>query len=77
MKTKTCRVLLWILIGLALVCGLGLPRFLLTGLTPLARTAVCAGGQLLAYVAMAAFALAMEPQLTGLTAGHGESTPSP
>jgi hypothetical protein len=75
MKPKTCRVLLWILIGVALTCGLGLPRLVLAGWSPLARTAVCAGGQVLAYGAMAVLALVMQPQLTGLT-GHDESSPS-
>ena len=64
MKTTTLKVLVGILIGTALGCGLGLPKLVLGSFSPLARTAVCAGGQLLAYDAMAVIALWMEPQMT-------------
>ncbi len=57
MKTKTLRIAVGLLIGMALFFGFDLPRFLLPGWSPLARTALDAAGQLLAYAGMAALAL--------------------
>jgi hypothetical protein len=76
-KTKTCRVLIWILVAIALGCGVGLPRLLLASWSPLARSAVSVGGQVFAYAAMAALALWMEPTLAGLPSGTNEPAPRP
>lgn len=53
------------LMGLALFFGLDLPRFLLPDWSPLARTALDAVGQLLAYLAMAVLALWARPLMDG------------
>lgn len=61
MKTKVLKAAVCLLIGLALCFGLDLPRFLLPDWSPLARGALDAAGQLLAYAAMALLALWAEP----------------
>jgi hypothetical protein len=75
MKTTTLRIAVWILIGLVLGCGLGLPHYFLSDWSLLAQLAVSAGGQLLAYTAMAALALCMESRFTDLPHGHDEPPP--
>ncbi len=57
MNIRMLRLAACALIGTALFFGLDLPRFLLPGWSPLARTALDAAGQLLAYAGMAALAL--------------------
>lgn len=57
MNARMLRFAACALIGMALFFGLDLPRFLLPGWSPLARTALDAVGQLLAYAGMAALAL--------------------
>lgn len=69
MQTNKLRLVVVSLIGLALGCALGLPRVLLPHSSPLVRTAASAGGQLVAFVLLAALAVWFEPHLPGWT-GH-------
>jgi hypothetical protein len=75
MPLKKLRVLVLMLIGLALGCALGLPRVLLPHSSPLVRTAASAGGQLLAFLLLAALAVWLEPQLPGWTGRDGPTQP--
>jgi|GEM_PF-6553829 len=65
MKPKSLRIAIGVLIGFALFFGLDLPRFMLPGWSPLARAALDAAGQLLAYALMAGLALCAEPLIGG------------
>jgi hypothetical protein len=65
MKTKRLKLAVCLLIGVALFFGLDVPQFFLPDWSPLARTALDAGGQLLAYAGMAALALWAGPALNG------------
>lgn len=73
MKIKVLKLTVCLLIGLALFCGLDLPRFMLPTWSPLARLALDAAGQLLAYAAMALLALWAEP----IPGGHEDSVSDP
>lgn len=73
MKTRTLKLTVCGLMGLALCFGLDLPRFVLPDWSPLARTALDAAGQLLAYAAMAALALRAGPWVNG----HNGPAPRP
>lgn len=65
MNSRILRLAAWVLIGIALFFGLDVPRFLLPGWSPLARMALDAAGQLLAYAGMAALALLIESRRGG------------
>lgn len=57
MNPRMLRFAACMLMGMALFFGLDLPRYLFPGWSELARTALDAAGQLLAYAGMAALAL--------------------